>query len=148
MHKILRYTIAIGLVFISRLVCAEPVKQASPVNAAPDLLGFSSLIQLTLGMFAVLTLIMGLAWLLKRSGRFQVAAGGSLKILGGLSMGTRERVVLLQVGDKQLLVGVAPGSIKTLHVLDTPLVTGNQAVAGNSSFAKQLGAMLGGNKVA
>ena len=61
-------------------------------------------------------------------------------------MGTRERVVLLQVGDKQLLVGVAPGSIKTLHVLETPLVDGNEVVAGGSGFAKQLGAMLGGSK--
>ena len=131
---------------VSRLICAEPVKQQTPVTGSADPLAFSSLVQLTLGMVAVLALIIGLAWLLKRSGRFQMTAGGGLKILGGLSMGTRERVVLLQVGETQLLVGVAPGSIKTLHVLDKPLVAGNESATGGNGFAQQLGAMLNGGK--
>jgi flagellar protein FliO/FliZ len=122
------------------------MEQVNPLKTSVDPLAFSNLIQLTLGMLAVLALIIGLAWLLKRSGRFQIAAGGGLKILGGLSMGTRERVVLLQVGETQLLVGVAPGSIKTLHVLDKPLVAGNETVAAGSGFAQQLGAMLSGGK--
>lgn len=113
---------------------------------AADPLGFSSLLQLTLGMLVVLGLIVGIAWLLKRSGRFQVAAGGGLKILGGLSMGARERVVLIQVGEAQLLLGVAPGSVKTLHVLDTPLVAKNVSTASGSGFASQLSAMLSGGK--
>lgn len=82
-----------------------------------------SLAQVTLGLLLVLALIIGIAWLLRRYGRLQSAANGSLKILGGLSIGARERVVLLQVGDTQLLVGVAPGRVQTLHVLDEPLVT-------------------------
>ena len=98
----------------------------------PDPMAMSSLWKLTFGMLLVLGLIMAIAWLLKRTGRFQVAAGGGLRILGGLSMGARERVVLMQVGDTQLLVGVAPGRVQTLHVLDQPLPTGqaSQAVPG------------------
>ena len=100
----------------------------------------ASLWQLTLGMVAVLGLILGIAWLLKRSGRFQMAAGGSLRVLGGLSMGTRERVVLLQVGETQLLLGVAPGRVQTLHVLEQPLDSGKPAAA--SGFSEQLGRIL------
>jgi flagellar protein FliO/FliZ len=129
--------------FVSSLACAETLERENPVA---DPLAFSSLVQLTLGMLAVLAIIIGLAWILKRSGRFQVTAGGGLKILGGLSMGARERVVLLQVGETQLLVGVSPGSVKTLHVLDTPLVHGNEAGSEGSGFAQQLGAMLSGGK--
>lgn len=146
MQKRLQSLYGAGLLFLSALACAEPAQQVNPVKTAADPLAFSSLIQLTLGMLAVLALILGLAWLLKRSGRFQIAAGGGLKILGGLSMGTRERVVLLQVGETQLLVGVAPGSVKTLHVLDKPLTATNKTVASGSGFAQQLGVMLSRGK--
>lgn len=100
----------------------------------------TSLWQLTLGMLLVLGLILAIAWLLKRSGRFQTGAGGGLRILGGLSMGARERVVLIQAGETQLLLGVAPGRVQTLHVLDQPLQP--QHVAPGSGFAEQLSRLL------
>ncbi|WP_455234558.1 flagellar biosynthetic protein FliO [Thiogranum longum] len=102
----------------------------------------TSLWQLTLGMLLVLGLMLGIAWLLKRTGRFQMAAGGGLRILGGLSMGARERVVLLQVGETQLLLGVAPGRVQTLHVLDEPLQSERGAATGLPGFADQLGRIL------
>lgn len=80
-----------------------------------------SLLQTTLGLLVVLAVIGGAAWAFKRFGNFQTGVQGKLKIVGGISLGSRERVVLLQVGDTQLVVGVAPGQIQTLHVLDTPL---------------------------
>ncbi len=118
---------------------ADEVNSTSPATAA-DPMAMSNLWQLTLGMVAVLGVILGLAWLLKRTGKFQMAAGGGLKILGGLSLGSRERVVLLQIGEAQLLVGVAPGRVQTLHVLDQPLETGDQTTGGG--FAEQLGRMM------
>ena len=104
----------------------------------------TSLLQLTLGMLLVLGLIVIIAWLLKRTGRFQMAAGGGLRILGGLSMGARERVVLMQVGETQLLLGVAPGRVQTLHVLDEPLES--QPAASMPGFADQLGRLLNKEK--
>ena len=62
-----------------------------------------------------------LAWLARRFNRLQSTADGSLRVLGGISMGARERVVLVQVGDTQLLLGVAPGRINMLHQLEEPL---------------------------
>jgi flagellar protein FliO/FliZ len=123
----------------------EPAGKAaagSPLSSAPDPISMTSLWQLTLGMLMVLALIVGLAWVLKRTGRFQMAAGGGLRILGGLSMGARERVVLLQVGETQLLVGVAPGRVQTLHVLEQPLPVAAGALHSGSVFADQLGRFL------
>ncbi len=77
--------------------------------------------QVTLGLLVVLLVIVGAAWMLRRYGRFQSSASGSLKILGGLSIGPRERVVLLQVGEEQLLIGVAPGRVQALYHLETPI---------------------------
>ncbi len=119
----------------------------SALSSAPDPISMTSLWQLTLGMLMVLALIVGLAWVLKRTGRFQMAAGGGLRILGGLSMGARERVVLLQVGEIQLLVGVAPGRVQTLHVLEQPLPVAASGPHSGSGFADQLGRFLHKEKV-
>jgi flagellar protein FliO/FliZ len=93
---------------------AEPAGTVTP-------LGAGYLIQFTLGLIAVLTAVMILAWIMRRMNRWQMSAGGSLRLLGGLSLGARERILLVQVGDIQLLVGVAPGYIRKLHVLTQPL---------------------------
>lgn len=86
-------------------------------------LGAGYLIQFSLGLLVVLLGVLALAWLLKRVGRLQ-GGNGALMALGGLSLGPRERVVLVQVGREQLLIGVAPGQVQALHVLDQPVETG------------------------
>ena len=96
----------------------------SPVTAAAGnapALGAGYLIQFTLGLIAVLAAVMILAWIMRRMNRWQMSAGGSLRLLGGLSLGARERILLVQVGDIQLLVGVAPGYVRKIHVLTHPL---------------------------
>lgn len=122
----------------------ETARSQLTLSASQDPMAMTSLWQLTLGMLLVLGLIVAIAWLLKRTGRFQMAAGGGLRILGGLSMGSRERVVLIQAGDTQLLLGVAPGRVQTLHVLDQPLQTKQDTV--NPGFADQLGRLLNKEK--
>lgn len=129
-----------GLLLSVSVHAADEAATASPASAA-DPMAVSNLWQLTFGMIVVLSVMLGLAWILKRTGKFQAAAGGSLKILGGLSMGSRERVVLLQVGETQLLIGVAPGRVQALHVLDQPLESHDHH--DGKGFAEQLGRMMG-----
>ena len=97
----------------------------SPVLRSPALasdgLNSGYLVQLVVGLLFVLMCILVLAWLAKRVNRLQSSSDGSLQVLGGISMGARERVVLVQVGDAQLLLGVAPGRINMLHQLEQPL---------------------------
>ena len=42
---------------------------------------------------------------------------GPLRVIGGLMISPRERIILVEVGDSWLVVGVVPGQIKTLHTL-------------------------------
>lgn len=97
--------------------------EAGTVEPSPPegVLNPGSAIQLILGLFVVLFLIVASGWLFKRFGRWQGGYSDQLKIVGGLAVGARERIVLVQVGKQQLLVGIAPGNIRTLHVLDEPL---------------------------
>lgn len=102
---------------------ADPMVSTSrqSTTMAAENLNSAYLVQLILGLMFVLFCIVALAWLAKRVNRLQSSSDGSLQVLGGISLGARERVVLVQVGSSQLLLGVAPGQINMLHQLEQPL---------------------------
>jgi flagellar protein FliO/FliZ len=125
-------------------LAADPKSMTAPVMAGNDMTG--NLLQTTFGLLLVLALIAVAAWLIKRFGHYQVAVQGKMKIVGGVSLGARERVVLLQVGDNQLVLGVAPGQIRTLHVLEQPLPLEGEAGAEAPSFATRLQTALKGGR--
>lgn len=115
-----------------------------PVAAqAADPSAVGGIAQTLLGLIAVLAAIVGVAWLLRRVGRLPSGAQSVIRVLGGASMGARERVVLVQVGETQMLLGVAPGRVQALHVFAQPVV----AVRGVeptpvSAFSERLLALL------
>ena len=76
-----------------------------------------NMLNMVMGLVVVVALILGLAWVLKKYGRLPVNNQVEMKVLGGLSLGTREKAVLVQVEGKRLLLGVAPGRVNTLHVM-------------------------------
>ena len=118
----LKLTSGVFLVFMAGSVGAASMPiESQQVTAGADPVIVGSLWQLMLGLAVVLGAIAAAAWLLRRFGRVSSAIGGIIKIVGGVSMGPRERVVLLQVGNTQLLLGVTPGRIQSLHVLDEPV---------------------------
>lgn len=77
----------------------------------------SYFLQLASGLGIVLLSILALAWLLKRINRFPNRDLSELELLASLSLGQRERVVIVRAGDTQLVLGVAPGNITKLGVL-------------------------------
>jgi len=108
----------------SIVVAAEKKITETPILAEsgfsdPNMAG--NLLQTMLGLIVVIAVIGGAAWAFKRFGHFQTGLHGQMKVVGGLSLGGRERIVLLQVGEQQLVVGVTPSRIQTLHVLDEAL---------------------------
>jgi flagellar protein FliO/FliZ len=57
-------------------------------------------------------------WGVRKLNGLTVNGTQKMRMLGGLSLGMREKVILLQVGKKQLVLGVTPGRIETLLVLE------------------------------
>lgn len=108
----------------------------------PSALSAGSVAQVLFGLLLVLALLGGIVWLLKRVSAFQAPGGGVIRVLAGAAVGPRERIVLVEVGDTWLVVGVAPGHVSTLHTMPkmaSPPTSGLQTPATlGTSFATWL----------
>jgi len=122
---------------------AAEAQNAAPA-AVPSVVSFGGLFQMLFALLLVLGAILGTAWLLKRFGPTQLGPGGALKVLGGVAVGPRERLVLVEVGETWLIVGVAQGQVTAVHTMARPADAALTA-AGEpaSSFAERLKQMLG-----
>lgn len=100
--------------------------------------------QILISLVLVLVIIFVAAWLLRRYGRFPGVADGNLKVLGALSVGQRERILLLQVGKDQVLVGVTSNKISRLHQLDETIDVAPTEI--KTPFAKKLNEALKANQ--
>ena len=68
-------------------------------------------------------LVVAALWLIRRVGGAQwVGSRKSMKVVGSLPLGQRERVVLIEVAGQQWLLGVTPGQISLLHRFDEPAI--------------------------
>ncbi len=76
--------------------------------------GLQQAVQWSLSLVCVLLIFFMCVWLFRKSGRLSLAGAQKLRILTGLSLGMREKVVLIKAGDKELLLGVTPGRIEKL----------------------------------
>lgn len=87
------------------------VQSSTPVSAAP-------LLQVSGALIAIIALILAAAWLVKRLGFAPKRTGvNGLKISASASLGARERVVVVDVEDARLVLGVTAGQINLLHKL-------------------------------
>ena len=95
-----------------------------------------SFLQFALGLAMVLGLIVAAGWFAKR---FQIgpAASGLVKVISGAAVGQRERVVVVEVGDTWMVLGVAPGRVNTLHTMPRGTVAAvpPQPLGGPGGFA-------------
>jgi flagellar protein FliO/FliZ len=126
------------------VLAAEPVATAATA-AAPAVNGgvAGQLTQLVFGLLLVLGLIFFLAWLLRRVQQAGPAGKGQvIEIVGSRALGPRDRLMLVQVGNEQILLGLSPGSITALHVLKEPVQVPSTEKP-TPEFAQRLLEMLG-----
>lgn len=78
------------------------------------------MLQGLLGLLLVLAALMAFFWFMRRFSPGQTGAQGVVKVVGGVMLGTREKLVVVEVGDTWLLLGVGGGQVNTLHTLPRP----------------------------
>ncbi|QHE94543.1 flagellar biosynthetic protein FliO [Pandoraea fibrosis] len=137
----------LGLAFLT-ISGAHAQGTASQAAAVPSL-GGAGIVQTGLGLVLVLALLFGLAWLAKRFGLQRPMGGGNVRIVGSAAVGQRERVVVVEVAGDWIVLGVAPGQVRSLHVIDADRVAdmpaapsvahpGAQANRAAQAFAQKL----------
>lgn len=107
---------------------ATPAVMASAAAPAVSASGsFGELLRVVLSLIAVVVMILAVGWLTRRM-QARVRPGGQrVRCLETLGVGVKEKVLLLEVGERQLLVGASPAGLRTLMVLDERLPPPPQA---------------------
>jgi flagellar protein FliO/FliZ len=108
----------------------------TPLAQPASPLSVASLAQLTLSLIAIVALILAIGWALKR---FKLAAprgSRDSEVLDQLNLGPRERIVLVRMGEAQVLVGIGASGIVALTPLPAPIVL--KASGPAPAFAERL----------
>lgn len=122
-----------NIVFAQAVAAAQ---SATPIvnPAVPS--SQDQLIQVSLALVVVLALIYAVAWFVKRKQGLNGYSQIPMKTLGVLPMGIKEKIILIEVGDKQILLGMTPHTINTLATFDEPILTYKEK--DSESFAHKL----------
>lgn len=130
-----------GLLFTG--MCTLSTTLTAADSPLPQATGPSAVyfVKLGLALLLVLGLFMAFAWLMRRFNGFQPSAKGGLRVITGLSLGARERLVVVKAGKQQILLGVTPGQIRKLHVLEDDLEA--EMATSDFDFKQKLKSALG-----
>jgi flagellar protein FliO/FliZ len=131
-------TPALALALTGLCFAADAQPLASPLDGIGQML---------FGLLSVLAILAACVWLLKRFNN-PTRAAGLLRIVGITAVGPRESVVLLEAGEKTIMLGVTPNNVRTLHVFargELPSVTA-PAASPAAAFASRLRQALKGRR--
>jgi flagellar protein FliO/FliZ len=84
-------------------------------------LSVGSLTQLTLSLLAIVALILAISWALKRLKLTAPRGSGAMAVVDELSLGPRDRILLVRIGESQVLLGVGASGPVSLTPLLTPI---------------------------
>ncbi|MBB6186242.1 flagellar biosynthetic protein FliO [Rhodanobacter sp. MP7CTX1] len=105
----------------------------------PDINVAGELLRVLLSLAGIVLLIFAAGWLGRRLQGRQFVGGRRLRCLETLPVGSRERVLLLEVEGQRVLVGVGAGGVRTLHVYECVEPVAAVEAAPPPSFSELLG---------
>ena len=104
----------------------------------PEIFDSAYLLQVFGSLLLVFGCLFGLAFLLRKMGAVPMGDRMAIQVQGSLKVGSREKVVLVTAGRQQLLLGVAAGNVRTLHVFDKPMEDSKDTRTGGGDFGSAL----------
>nr|WP_084168089.1 flagellar biosynthetic protein FliO [Paraburkholderia acidipaludis] len=106
-------------------------------GSAVPALGFGAVLQTVFGLALVIAVVFGCAWLARRLGLQGGQRNALVKTVGGASLGGKERVAVVEIGDTWLVLGAAPGNVRLLHTM--PAGTAPQTAAAPAPLSGSFG---------
>ena len=92
--------------------CTAIAAETAPISPT------GSIFKMLMGLAVVLAVMALITWLLKRMLPGANGQQSVIRVVGGVSVGSRERVVVVEVADRWLVVGVAPGQVNSIANLE------------------------------
>lgn len=108
---------------------AASIASGVGAGSAVPALGVGAVLQTIVGLLVVIGLVFGCAWLARRFGLQPGNRGGLVKTVGGASLGGKERVAVVEIGDTWLVLGAAPGNVRLLHTMPAGSATADGVIA-------------------
>ena len=110
--------LTLSLVFLMPAArAAESVSEPGPVAV----LDTGSLLQMLLALGVVIVLIIGLSFAIRKFYMFTAGSSAHIRIVGGLALSNKDRLLLVQVGNEQLLISASPGRVNMVHEMREPV---------------------------
>jgi flagellar protein FliO/FliZ len=128
---------------IARPLLAAGAEPSAPALQAP--VGAGDILSVGASLILVVAAIVLCGWLYSRSQGLRVRGGGIIDIIATQALGPKERILLIEVADKQLVVGVTATQVSTLHVFDAPISRPVPGPDQRANFGDRLKAILRSN---
>lgn len=132
------YLKSIGYIALFSFIPAICEAQES-ASTTPVVTEMGTILSISLSLLVVLGVIFALAYLMRR---FTVTASGNgqMKVVASMMAGAKERIMVLQVGEEQHLIGITPQQISHLSTLATPIESAASSFSSGSQtgFKQQL----------
>lgn len=91
-----------------------------------------------LALALIVGLLLGTAWLARKVSGGKGFGQGGMRIIGGVALGPRERIVLIEVGENWLVIGIVPGQIRTLHRMPKGEMPQSLSIGPEATFSQWL----------
>lgn len=114
----IRFALLSLLVYQSQALAADAATVVSPTG---------SILKMVMGLAVVLLVMALISWGVKRMLPNGTNQQSAVKVVGGVSVGSRERVVVVEVAGRWLVVGVAQGQVNAI----ANLAVGSDQLAAN-----------------
>lgn len=122
--------------------------QVAGAQSTQSITNPTSVLSIFLSLLLVVAIIFALAYIMRR---FNVTAMGSgqMKVVASMVAGAKEKIMVIQVGDEQHLIGVTSHNISHLSKLEKKLDVpskgmGATAAGGGDAFKQKLVAAMAG----
>lgn len=118
-----KYFFLTGLLFV---FCVD-VSSAELVNNQSEAINITDYVKVLAGLLFVIALFLASTFLFKRFGNGPMLGRGQLRVIDGLHIGSRERLMLVECNGKQILLAITPGKINRIDTMDA--VTTNEGLS-------------------
>ena len=124
--------------FFTALITIADARAADDGPAQFGVIDGAGMFGMRVNLLLVLAVIAVAGWLLSRGQKRLGGQADELKIVASRPLGSRERIMVVAVGEEQIVIGVTPQSINHLHTLAEPLSSRSSMSFEKGSFAERL----------